>query len=488
MPGRAFGGLRKMLRERFDSIEILDLRGDNRGALPAGVVADENVFNIETGVCITTAWASGDGDKTHRAEVRYADCWDGRAYRRGEKLALLKTWTTGQDRVPFRLVPGDAMDRLKPSGFTGRDWPSLEEILLFRSNGIVTYRDDFSYAPTAEILKDRIRTFLNMRPEDAARVFKESALSKVGPARSVPFDHGAIQLTGYRPLDRRWLYNKAGYVDRLRPDLQASWGAENVCLIAPEDGAGRGPAVWCHGAMPDQHGFRGSYGGWIFPLRRHAGGPAASFLDPTLLSGLAVAHGAPPTPAMVFDAILALLSATSYTTRFAVDLEDDFPHVPLPASPELFNEAASLGAAIRGIEGYFNEPSSQHRRARLAGTASGLTLEVPPPARAFLADGAGGGSVLLQLDGSLRIASVPERAWSFDVSGYRVLYRWLAARNGQALDSALLRQALDLVWRITELYRLFDAAELGPGTRRGIALDPNRPGHAAAAFGCPLQE
>jgi len=37
LAGRAFGGLRQMLRERFDVIEIIDLRGDNRGALKGGV-------------------------------------------------------------------------------------------------------------------------------------------------------------------------------------------------------------------------------------------------------------------------------------------------------------------------------------------------------------------------------------------------------------------------------------------------------------------
>jgi Type ISP C-terminal specificity domain len=174
----------------------------------------------------------------------------------------------------------------------------------------------------------------------------------------------------------------------------------------------------------------------------------------------------------VFDAILALLSASSYTSRFAADLEDDFPHVPLPASPDIFAEAAAIGRAIRGIQSNTSDPAPQHRKARLDGTASGVTLDVPTPARAFLADGAGSGSVLLQSDKSLRIGLVPERAWTLEVSGYRVLYRWLAARNDEALDAALLRSMLDLVWRVTELYHLFDAAD--PVLDKAVALPLTR--------------
>lgn len=46
LTGRGFGGLRRMLRRRFDVIRILDLRGDSQGARPATVPVDENVFNI----------------------------------------------------------------------------------------------------------------------------------------------------------------------------------------------------------------------------------------------------------------------------------------------------------------------------------------------------------------------------------------------------------------------------------------------------------
>lgn len=96
------------------------------------------------------------------------------------------------------------------------------------------------------------------------------------------------------------------------------------------------------------------------------------------------------------------------------------------------------------------------------------------PARdPFLADGRGAGFVALQEDQSLRIANLSERVWQFAVSGYRVLPRWLAARNGEALDSALQRAILDIAWRIEELLHWFDAAD--PVLAHAIADPLTRP-------------
>jgi hypothetical protein len=241
--------------------------------------------------------------------------------------------------------------------------------------------------------------------------------------------------------------------------LQTVWGTENVALFALEDGTGAGPAVWCHGLKPDQHAFRGSYGGWVFPLRHHAAEGIGHFLSPTLIPGLSGAYGEDVDPQDVFDAILALLSASSYTTRYAYDLEDDFPHVPFPADPDLFQRAARIGARLRELQTFAQPAAAEFRRARLVGNASGPTLDVPTPLRAFAAE-AGVGEVALLPDRSLRISVVNEAVWNFSISGYQVLYRWLRARNGEVINAALQRGILDTVWRIEEMLQLYDEADV----------------------------
>ena len=67
-------------------------------------------------------------------------------------------------------------------------------------------------------------------------------------------------------VDRRWFYNDLDLLNRPGPLMQRVWGRQNAGLYALPSGTGAGPAVWCHGLLPDYHAFRGSYGGYVFPL------------------------------------------------------------------------------------------------------------------------------------------------------------------------------------------------------------------------------
>jgi hypothetical protein len=487
LTGGGFGGLRKMLRERFECIRVIDLRGDNRGIRPATVPLDENVFNIEVGVCILIAYATGSKHKGMQATVLYADVWQEQAFTRSEKLQLALV-AAASPHFRFREVDGSGMDRVKPAGFIGTDWPAIDELFTFRSNGIVTYRDAFVYATDRNLISTRIKTWLGLPDEQARKEFADSALNKFGPASRVGFDESAIEPIYYRPFDIRYLYNRAEYVDRPRPDLRSAWGRDNIALFVRQ-GTGAGPAAWCHGRVPDQHAFRGSYGGWVFPFRHHAAEGTGYFLTPHLIPGLTASYGLPVEPQEAFYAILALLSASKYTTRFAYDLEDDFPHVPFPADPAAFRRATHIGARIRALQTFAEPPAPEFCRARLVGHAAGR-LDVPTPQRGFAAI-AGIGQIALVSDRSLRIDNVSERAWQFSISGYLVLYRWLRARNGQEVNAALQRQILDIVARIEELLHLCDQADAlmttageGSLTRRQIGL-PARQGAPGIPGGEP---
>ena len=461
--GAAFGGLRRMLRRRFGRIRIIDFRGDQRAARPAVVPSDENIFNIEVGVCVILAEAHGDLDADPEATVEYADVWRHGAFDRAAKLRLARLASKDSALISYAETIGSDMEPLIPFGFDGTDWPSLEDLFTFRSNGIVTYRDRFSYAVSANSLEGRIGGWLtNSLSPKAREEFKETRDRKAGPAHSTVFDPSALRRVAYRPLDRRYLYNRREFIDfpKLKT-LQAAWGNANCALHALNDGTGRGPAVWCHGVLPDQHAFRGQGGGWVFPLFDHRGdGPKHSLLNGTV-AGLSGVYGVELSPLQLFDAILALLSATQYTVRFAYDLENDFPHVPFPGDKAVFAAAASLGSRIRELEAFEAAPAKEFCWARLDGNPA-PTLAVPTRSRTFTRnDGPDRttGRIALVEDGSFVISNVSEAAWNFRVSGYPVLHRWLRARNGQPVDAALQRDTLDVVGRIEELLHRFREAD-----------------------------
>jgi hypothetical protein len=235
--------------------------------------------------------------------------------------------------------------------------------------------------------------------------------------------------------------------------MQRVWGADNIGLYALPGGTGAGPAVWCHGLLPDYHAFRGSYGGYAFPLydrRPRVNGPNVSA---ALIASLSMAYGEPIVAEDVFDAVLCLLSATSYTRRFAEDLEDVFPHIPFPARHAVFRDAVRIGREIRAVETFARPPGEAYRRPGLARI---VTQPRGAVGRVEYADG----GITLCADGTGRITGIPMAVWSFAVSGYRLLPRWIEGRIGVPADLNLVRELRDICGRIAELIDLFAEADI----------------------------
>lgn len=451
LTGKPYAGLRKMLRERFDRIEVIDLRGDVRSGERAGVEDDQGVFNIQVGTAITLAVADGSKGEGALAEVRYNDIWGHKLTARREKLKWLEAGADAGAREGGVGVARAALDDMRPKPFMNGDLLSLRESFSFLRSGLQTKRDDFVYALDRPSLASRIQRFVSASEAEAKESFHDSRDRKWPQAKATPFAADSIVRVGYRPLDQRWLYNQERYGDYLRPELQEVWGASNVGLYAMSFGTGAGPAVWCHGLLPDYHSFS-NRGGYAFPLydRRQGHGPYN--LKPELVAALTDAYGFAVTPEQAFDAILCLLSAQSYTRRFAEDLEDVFPHIPFPASPDVFRAAAKLGAEIREVESFARPPRETYAKdiAR---------AETPPTGKLAAIEALVENAITLCADGSGRLVNIPQAVWEFAVSGYRVLPRWLAAREGVDIDENFIPELRDVAARIAELLVHFAAAD-----------------------------
>lgn len=210
--------------------------------------------------------------------------------------------------------------------------------------------------------------------------------------------------------------------------------------------------------MPDNNSFRGSYGGYAFPLYDRRAGPTAHNLIPALVAALSETYGEAQTPEDVFDAILCLLSAHSYTRRFAEDLENTFPHIPFPADPAVFARAVAIGREIRALEAFqrapadafcprdfcriVNQPDDETRIGTIAFEEGRLSI--------FTHDNA----AVPSFDG------LPQAVWDFSVSGYRVLPRWIEGRKGLPVTLALMRELRDVAARVHELLHWFAEADL----------------------------
>lgn len=473
LAGKPYSGLRKMLRERFDRIEIVDLRGDLRRGERAGVDGDEGVFNIQVGTAITLAIADGSKEAGALAEVAYIDSWATGYFSREAKLSWLNA-AAATGRLPdAALVDRPALEDMKPRPFQRGGWPALPLCFVFNRSGMQTKRDEFVYAFSRATLQERIARFLTAPAGAAKQMFHDSRDRNSVTAQGAPLAPTKIVRAAYRPLDSRYLYNHSRYGDFLRPELQEVWGRSNVALYAMPYATGSGPAIWCHGLLPDYHAFSGR-GGSAFPLRDNRAGHGPFNLSTSLLGGLATAYGVAVAPEDVFDAMLALLSATSYTLRFAEDLEDVFPHVPFPSDHGAFVEAARLGREIRAVETFARPPGPSFLGRAVA------RIETEPTGTLEASDWSES-ELYLCADRSGRVSGVSAEVWAFSVSGYRLLYRWLDARKGLPVDHALMRELRDLVGRIAELIDLFARADSLLANISGATLDHAALGLAEAA-------
>jgi hypothetical protein len=399
--------------------------------------------------------AIADGGKAESAAavVNYRDSWDEGLFRKSAKLDWLVANSNDGDVKDWTGVERGLLDDFRPTPFQNGEWLSIREAFLFSLSGVQTKRDKFAYAPNRVTLQNRIMSFLALEGAAAVAIFHPTGARPFDVAQARLLNKQVLTQAAYRPFDIRWLCNDVSCIDRPRPELQAAWGQQNLGLYSLKSNTGARPDVWCHGLLPDYHAIKGSNGGYAFPLYDRREGPHATNLSPVLIASLGEAYGQIVAPEDVFDAILALLSATSYTRRFAEDLEDVFPHIPFPATQAVFARAVDIGHQIRTLESFSRDPDARFRPAsfcRLASEPDG------PVASVSYRDE----EIALCENGSGRITGIPQTVWDFAVSGYRVLPRWIDGRKGLPADLAFVRELRDVAARIAELIHWFDEADI----------------------------
>jgi hypothetical protein len=135
----------------------------------------------------------------------------------------------------------------------------------------------------------------------------------------------------------------------VKPALWKTSGARQLFMTSLLTGLiGLGPAATATHLVPDRHHFRGSFGGkdviplWRDPDARH----------PNVTAGALDAIGNDLSPEDLFAYCYAVLSAPSYSQRFAAELEVPGPHTPITRDQDLFAEAADFGRRLIWLHTY----------------------------------------------------------------------------------------------------------------------------------------
>lgn len=466
-----FRGMRRSLMRTFDEIYILDLHGNSlkRETAPDGR-PDENVFDIRQGVAIAFFVKTGSGNG--EASVQHAELWGEREkkYRWLEVHSMQNTeWRKIRPQPAFYLfVPRDEAELERYNTF-----PSITDIFPLYSVGIVTARDSLTIGWTEEEVWNTVRVFAHMEPELAREAYRlgrdardwkvalaQEDLKKSGPSR----EHIVPIL--YRPFDVRYTYytgRSRGFICMPRPEVMRHMLAgENVALSTHRREELDVP--WSHALATNlvtEHGVTSSKTtNYHFPLylypsaggedlfTRHESSERVPNLNPQILTMLAQAHGAEPTPEELFSYIYAVLYAPTYRQRYAPFLRLDFPRIPFPADAQTFREMAQRGSRLVELH-LLRSTELDPPMAKFEGQGNNYIAANPRAGFRYEVE-----AQRLWVNPSQYFAPVPPEVWEYRIGGYQVCAKWLKDRAGRQLGLEEIRTYCRIVTALTHTLAL----------------------------------
>ena len=372
-----FCGMRQSLMKTFDAIYVLDLHGNKRtNEQPPDGGTDENVFNIQQGVAIGI-FVKHAPEKLNPTRVYHAELWGDRSYKYSQLAADTIDVTQWKKLTPkspnYFFAPQSESKEYK------RYW-KITDIFPLNQTGLSTKRDkmviDFEPKPILE----RVNHFRNStEPNEILceqlpiSMIDEWNISKARESLREEQDiEKYIQPILHFPFDGRFIFYHDDLVARPRKDVMRHLLAgENVAMCVARAGKAVGDDTWnlvsISKTIADLNVFRRG-GTPVFPLYRYAEQGRHRFhnmsqpfveevcqhlnyeIDPAdamrfIPDGKGDLHTT-IGPEDIFHYIYAILHALTYRQRYADQLKNDFPHIPLTTNRALFQKLVSLGEQL----------------------------------------------------------------------------------------------------------------------------------------------
>ncbi len=490
--GPGFVGVREVMRRSFDALWIIDLGGDNLGARKT-----PNVFAIQIPVAIALGIRGSKQEPEKPAKVRYAKI-EGET--REEKLGKLEAISTLQD-LDWRECASEWQAPFMPIGKGAFfDWPKIVDLFPYHTAGAVFYRS-WPIGETEAVLSGRWQKLRISKASDRPALFKTSRDRKInytvrqsglagygepsiGALANASEQPKAVRF-GYRSFDRHYALYDSRLGDFIRPVLGRIAGEQQTFLVCPDSlVCGHGAICTVTPHIPDQHYFRGSFGGKdVIPLYRDAPGTEPNVTG-GLLDALGKEYGAIPSTEDLAAYVYAVLGGQSYTRRFWNELETPGPRVPLTKDGKIFTEGAKLGRRLIWLHTYAERFQGEDRGEDVpqgkATTIRGISTN---PAYYPTEHGYDAAKQEIAV-GDGRFGPVAREVWDFEISGLKVVQSWLgyrmkkrAGKKSSPLDNIrperwtarMSDEFLELLWVLEstlamepELEKILDKVVAGP--------------------------
>lgn len=444
--GPAFVGLRQLAVETANDIWILDLGGEGRGARK-----EENVFDIQSPVAIVTLVKSGKG--TRAAKVYYRRLRGTRQEKFGQldqinRLHADDEWTVMSAPNGEKFIP-------ETTNAQWQQFPLIADLFPWQQPGMM-YNRMWPVAPSREVLKTRWKELLaEVDGESRAEKFVTAAtgrtihtqVSNLPPLADLPAeaDHPPIVRMGWRSFDQQWTLDDPRLANLERPALWQSLSDKQIFLVSPWTARiSNGPAATVSVGVPDKHYYCNRGGKDVIPLYRDQ-----ECEQPNVTAGLLeklekdLDRAVSPEDFLAY--CYALIAHEGYSEMFAEPLESSPVRVPVTCDPKLFTQAVGIGQELLWLQTFGQRLTSdarpQGRVPRIDGLSWLESVNTLPENmkevsydeethRLHIADGI--------------VSGVLPEVWAFEVSGMKILDKWLGARTRKGIGRAAGKTATPL--------------------------------------------
>jgi hypothetical protein len=442
--GPGFQKMREDLRRDSSEIWVIDCS-------PEGHQPDvpTRIFQgVQQPVCIVLAARSAKKNREVPSQLRYTTLPTGKREQKFDALAKLSLagagWENGAIgwREPF----------LPEQSGAWATFPSLAECFAWSGPGVKTHRT-WVISPDVQTLEKRWDALRNEKdPEKKEHLFhpdRDRCITKVVTVDlgahhvrpvTVAQDQGPVVPPcrySFRSFDRQWIVPDHRLLSMARSQLWFEYSTKQVyltCLEAhsPENG----PAITFASLIPDNHHYKGSFAGRVYPLWLDRAATQTN-IKPALLSQLARAYGRPVKAEDVMAYLAAVMAHPAFTARFKADLVRPGLRVPLTSDVKLFAEAVALGSEVIWLHCYgerFVDPKS-HRPKQAPRLPKASAPYIPasgaiPSAPELLPDTMDYDPAKRRLTiGRGYVENVTPEMWAYEVSGKQVLRHWFSYRR-----------------------------------------------------------
>ncbi len=407
MDNPTFRAMRYNLLKTFDQIQIIDLHGNarKRESTPEGT-KDENVFDIQQGVCISLLIKNkGIPKKVLRSD--FFGLRDTKNKLLNETEFSKIEWTELNPSAPFYLFAHQNEKVIDVYNYG----ISLNNIFEKYCVGVVSGNDSL-YVSTQKA--DLIKKLEN---------------------KNLTFNQTDIKEIIRRPFDKQYiLYNKH-YISRDRSEVMKHLDNENIALNSSKSIMRQAgfTDVLISNCLSDKHYFSGN--NYVFPLyifqqiinenNEHETISTVNFKD-SFKEYIEKKYKRKYTPEQILSYIYAVLHSPTYREKYADILKVDFPKIPFCENEKDFEYLAKTGEDLYKLH---LEPTNVEETITVIYDGE-IEKDVVETVKYQEIEN----KKRIYINKTNFFENIPESVFEFQIGGYKVLDKYLKERKGKELS------------------------------------------------------